>query len=47
MEGVRPLFSVYKDHIVPLAVPVPQIRLAQVVYVEDTSDVVPSAPNMA
>src|SRR5215210_1455463 len=40
VKGRRPSFTIYKDHVVPLPVPVPLIRLAEVVDVEHAADVV-------
>ena len=39
----RPAFSVYKDHVVSLSVPVPTLGLAQVVYVQHAPYVVSPA----
>src|ERR671920_1449176 len=40
VQGRRPLFTIYEDHVVPLPIPVPLVRLAEVVDVEHAADVV-------
>jgi hypothetical protein len=40
MQGGWPFIAIYKDHVVPLPVPVPLVGIAEVVDVEHAADVV-------
>src|SRR5918911_5096744 len=43
VEGRRPLLPINENHVVPLPVPVPLVRITQVVHVQNATDVVPLA----
>jgi len=40
VQGRRPIFAIYEDHVVTFSVPVPQVGPAEVVDVQHAADVV-------